>query len=297
MLRKVAALLMALMMFPCLSHAQERVVVDAINAPAAAEGFSFARDAELLQIVFPKVLNADATLFICGGETLLLDCASAYQAGWVVELLTYMGVDELDYVVNTHPHYDHLEGFAMIAETVKVKSFYICYNEEETEHMVNALKVCREKDIPVVCYDDGDRLNLGGAVIDVWRKCKAKDGLNATSAQMRVQFGQRTALFTADATQRTQRELVDVIPPELLKADLLKYPHHGKEALINDFAAAVSPAFAVITNNGGKASVEARKCLSYKNIPHAVTVAGYVSWTTDGETWLVEYLDEGANEK
>lgn len=291
MLHRVWALVLALVMIPCFSFAEERVMVDAITDPAAEEGFAFAEDADLLEIVFPQILDCDAALFRCGGETMLLDCATAQQADRVTAMLEQMGVTELDYVVNTHPHFDHIEGLETIAEAVKVKAFFICHSETETDHMVKALEVCREYEIPVVHYGDEDRFNLGGTVIDVWLKCDPNCNLNERSAQMRVQFGERTALFTADMKLKTQQALMKHVDAALLDIDLMKYPHHGKASLHNDFIAATTPLFAVITNNGGKSSREGRKTLGYKHIPFANTVPGYVYWVTDGQTWLVKRLD------
>lgn len=291
MLRKWAAFFLALMLLPGVMIAEETVLVDGITKPETADAFSFAEDAELLEIAFPQILDCDAALLRCGGQTMLLDCATAQQSGRVTAMLEQLGVTELDYVVNTHPHYDHIEGLEAIASAVTVKAFYICHSETETDHMVKAMDVCEKYGIPVVHYADGDQFQLGNTVIDVWLKCDASCNLNERSAQMRVQFGQRTMLFTADMMPKTQKALLAQVDPELLDIDLLKYPHHGKTTLSNDFIAATSPVFAIVTNNGGKSSREGRKCLSYKHIPYANTVPGYVYCVTDGQTWLVKRLD------
>ena len=285
------ALLVALMMIPGLCMAEETVLVDAITKPEAEEGFSFAEGAELLEVVFPQILDCDSALLRCGGKTMLLDCANKQQADRVVSMLEQMGVTELDYVVNTHPHYDHIEGIANIAEAVKIKAFYICFPEDMTDHMIKAMDVCAKYEIPVVHYGDGDQFKLGDAVIDVWMKCDEECNLNERSAQMRLQYGQRTALFAADMQKKTERTLMDSVDNALLDIDLLKYPHHGKTAMQDDFLAVSTPLFAVITNNGGQNSRDGRKCLKYKKIPFATTVPGFVYWATDGETWLVKRLD------
>lgn len=291
-LRKLFCCLMGcLMLLPCSALTEAApVLVDRINAPDEYASFAFAQDAQLLEIVFPQILNCDAALLRCGGESMLIDCASAQQAQRVINLLEQLGVDKLDYVVNTHPHYDHLQGLEMIAQAVEVKELRVCFDENETKHMAAAMAVCEQYQIPVTHFGDGDRFTLGDAVIDVWLKGDEEWSLNERSAQMRVQLGERTALFTADMESKLQGRIVEVIPPELLDIDVLKYPHHGLTALGADMLAATSPLFAVITNNGGRSTRASRAGLKAEGIPFAITIPGYVSLTTDGHTWLAERL-------
>ena len=64
MLRKVVrwVCVMLAVLLPChgLGEETEAILVDAITDPAAMEGFSFAEGAELLEIVFPQILDCDA---------------------------------------------------------------------------------------------------------------------------------------------------------------------------------------------------------------------------------------------
>lgn len=267
------------------------IIVDRIHSPEVEADFAFEQDAELLEIVFPQILNCDAALLRCGGETMLIDCATAQQAQRVINLLEQMGVTELDSVVNTHPHYDHLQGLELIAQAVTVRELRICFEEDSTQHMATAMEVCEKYGITVTHFSDGDQMTLGDAVIDVWLKGDDSWDLNNRSAQMRVQYGERTALFTADMESKLQNRILEVIPAELLDIDVLKYPHHGLAAVSKEYLAATTPLFAVITNNGGKTSRSARAALNSAKVPFAITVPGYVALFTDGETWLVQRLE------
>ena len=86
-------------------------VVDRTKNAGECEVFSFAQDAALLEVYFPHIMNCDAALLRCGGKTMLIDCASAKYAPRVVQMLEHLGIAEIDCVVNTHPHYDHLEAW------------------------------------------------------------------------------------------------------------------------------------------------------------------------------------------
>ena len=282
---------MLLLAVPCTVLGEEEgVLVDAIAKPSLLESYAFPEDAELLEIIFPQVRDCDAALVRCGGETMLIDCASTSQAVRVTALLEQLGLEKIDYLVNTHPHHDHIEGLADVADKVEIGAMYIGFPEDITERMEKAVARAETRNIPVVHYGDGDRFTLGEAVLDVWMKCPDTCNLNERSAQIRVQLGERTMLFTADMQAKTQQALLEQVDPALLDIDLMKYPHHGKEALRPEFLSAATPLFAVVTNNGGKSSYTGRKCLAYAHIPYANTVPGYVYCVTDGQTWLVQRL-------
>ena len=290
-MRKMLMLLALGMMLLCAGAAAEEApaVVDRINHPE--ETFSFAPGAELMEIVFPQELNVDSAVIRCGGQVMLIDCASRAMAQRMVNLLEQLGVTEVDFVAISHPHYDHIEGLEQIAQTVKIRELRVGHPAGETENLDKALAVCEKYELPVTWYGDGEVWSLGGTQIDVWLKGNDTWRLNDRSAVMRLQFGERTALFCADAENRLQRRLAEVIPPEKLDVDVMKYPHHGKTALLWGFYAAATPAFAVITNNNSRSALESRTFLDKNGVPWAITVPGYVRLRTDGVTWLADRLE------
>ena len=265
------------------------VLVDRIADPGAA--FSFPEGAELLQIIFPNVWDEDAELILCGGEAILIDCAKEQHGNRVVALLEQLGVTELKCVINSHPHNDHILGLKAIAKAVTIGELYFCFPEKETKHMPVAIQTADKYGIPVVWYEDGHQFKVGGAVLDVWLKGDDDWTLNERSAQMRLQFGDRTMLFTGDMMQKTQKRLMEVISPELLDIDIFKYPHHGLSLPDDAFMEMISPEYVIITNTAGERTKKVRSYLTKQKIPYATTVPGYISLTTDGTTWVIERLD------
>lgn len=290
MKEKVFVWLAALLLLWGCSQAEAPVVVDRINTPGEQVDFAFPEGAPLLEMYFAPVFDADAALLSCGGETIMIDCGSKVMTKRTIGMLKQLGVMEIDAIINTHPHYDHLQGLEQIAQAVKVKELRMCFPLEETEQAQLTADFCEKNDIPITYYQDGTQWQLGEATIDVWLKGDAEWDLNDRSAVMRVQYGQRTALFTADAEHKLQERLAEAIPPELLDVDILKYPHHGIQVLNTDFREAVSPAFTVITNQDYERMANTKLRLRQNKIPFAFTLKGPVAVCTDGETWLVERL-------
>ena len=293
MLKRALSLLLCLAaLLITMAYAEEEalppVLIDRINQPDTYADFTFDPEAPLLEVIFPQILNCDAIFLRCGGETMLVDCATQGQAQRIINMCRQLGITRIDWVVNTHPHEDHIGGFRDLIKEVEVGELWICFPEDYNTHMQKAVDWAEKAGIPVVHYADGDALTLGGASIDVWKLEGKISELNDCSAQFFVTFGERTMLMAADLEKLGQKKYVE-LKGEALKADILKYPHHGLEKLTEEYAAAVSPLYFVVTNN--QRSTEGLKYIRRGTVPCAWTVPGFVTLTTDGTTWLVERVE------
>lgn len=290
MLKKLMLWVMLLAVAAGMAQAEAPLLVDRINTPQQDADFAFTPDAPLLEMYFAPVFDADAALLRCGGETIMIDCGSKVMTKRTIGMLKQLGVTEIDAIINTHPHYDHLQGLEQIAQVVKVKELRMCFPATETEQAQLTLDFCEQNGIPVTWYEDGTRWDIGGAAIDVWLKGDEDWKLNDRSAVMRVQFGQRTALFMADAEFPLQKRLAEAIPAELLDVDVVKYPHHGITVMDSGLLTKMTPAFAVITNQDYERMRNTKARLRANKIPFAFTLKGPVAVCTDGTTWLAERL-------
>ena len=286
--RMISLLLCALLgafLVPAFAQEDVPVLIDRIGDPQAHADFAFAQDAPLLEVVFPQILNCDAIFLRCGGETMLVDCATQGQAKRIINMCAQLGITRIDRVVNTHPHEDHIGGFRDLIKEVEVGELWICFPEDYNDHMSKAVGYAEKAGIPVVHYADGDTLTLGGATLEVWKLEGKLSEMNDCSAQFYVTFGERTFLMTADLEKTGQQKHVE-LKGAALRADILKYPHHGLEKLTEEYAAAVSARYFVVTNN--QRSTEGLKYIRRGDVPCAWTVPGLVTLTTDGATWVVD---------
>ena len=285
-------LLFAVLMAGTMALAEEAdgalpAVIDRINAPEAHADFAFPEDAPLLEVIFPQILNCDAALLRCGGETMLVDCATQGQAKRIINMCEQLGITRIDRVINTHPHEDHIGGFRDLIKEVEVGELWICFPEDYNNHMSKAVGFAQKAGIPVVQYADGDVLTLGGATIGVWKLEGKQSEMNDCSAQFMVAFGDRTMLMAADL-EKAGQEKFSAREGVSLEADVLKYPHHGLEKLTDAYAEAVSPVYFVVTNN--QRSTEGKKYIGRSGIPCAWTVPGFVTLTTDGSVWVADRI-------
>ena len=271
------------------AEAEQPILVDRLNSPEEYADFAFAEDAALLEVIFPQMVDCDAILLRCGGETILVDaCKQAYSER-IINMCKQMGVTRIDKVINTHPHEDHIGGFRDVIKEIEVGELWICFPADYNDHMKKAVGYAEKAGIPVMTYADGDTFTLGGATIEVWKLEGKISDMNNCSAQMKLTYGERTFLMAADLQKDGQKTFVE-LKGDALDADILKYPHHGIEVLREDYLAAVSPLFMVITNNHRQTAGWKWINGSKNDIPYAYTVPDLVYLTTDGATWIAEKI-------
>lgn len=110
--------------------------------------------------------------------------------------------------------------------------------------------------------------------------------LNDRSMMTRVDFGDCSMLLTADVTFVSQHYFLDTLPPEMLKADILKIPHHGYTGTEGAFVAAVDPKLAFVSKNDAGYTGVSRH-MHQIGLPLLYSINGTIVFVTDGHDWYV----------
>lgn len=118
----------------------------------------------------PELLS----LFVVkGGKTALIDAGTAASAGKVAESLKALGLFPVDYLIITHEHADHMQGTAPLVRAMG-PGVTVCAGAHAAAMIEDPNKVGYDfgmGDIepvkPVRVIGDGDRIDLGGAVLEV----------------------------------------------------------------------------------------------------------------------------------
>lgn len=198
------------------------------------------------------------------GETMLIDSAYAVQAPVVIGNLKRMGVTELDYLLITHHHNDHIGGaFSSSSDFFKeIQVGQVYYEDLQAESSWNGVLEarCQEYGVPYQVLKKGDVLTFGEGdkavtLTVLWPNMPmteeelAGDSIfNNYSLVFRFDFGAHSSLFTADIYTATETKLRELYTNGELDADLMKMPHHGwTSSNSSAFVTAVSPKIAVAT--------------------------------------------------
>ncbi|MCS7081034.1 MAG: MBL fold metallo-hydrolase [Chloracidobacterium sp.] len=186
-------------------------------------------------------------------KTVLIDAGLAEAGSRVTAFLRRLDIRELDLVIATHPHADHIGGMGYVLEAVKVKNFLDSGQEHTTLTYRRMLEAVKKHVGRLTIAKAGQNFNLdNGIVLSVlgprqpWLQNVSGSDLNANSVVVRLDYGRFSMLFTGDAEDETEaRLLADKAP---LNAKVLKVAHHGsRHSTKEPFLQAVKPEVAVIS--------------------------------------------------
>ena len=229
------------------------------------------------------LLGADCMLLSVNGRWMLVDMGKKNDFPAIKAVLDRLGVKKVDIAFNTHPHSDHIGSMALLAQEVEVGRFITFYPEDFSGDSIlqrSTMKHLKAAGIPVETMTDGSRFSLGEAQFLVMKT--THKNVNGSSAMLHVQYGETSFLLAADVNRSAQNRLA-VNHGEQLKADVLKYPHHGQEKLDQGFMEAVSPEFALITH-GSLNTMEGQKWLDRHEVPFLFASWGVITAFSDGQT-------------
>lgn len=256
-----------------------------------SEAEPFAQNAQTLDIYVVPLLGADCMVLRCGGQWMLVDMGDIGNHEQVMTVLSALGIEHIDLAFNTHPHADHIGGMPLLLEAISVGRFVTTYPPDYTGPGVRQESVIRalgSAGVPVEMMIDGNRFSLGGAAFQVMKT--DEKSTNATSAVLHLRFGNTTLLLAADVDRPEQYLLSKKYD---LKADILKYPHHGLGELDKLFMADVDPDFAFFTH-GSINTKGAQQLLDNHDIPYMFATWGVIHLKSNGERWI---LDQAVSEE
>lgn len=261
-----------------------------------ATGMGYEGDENSLQVTFFDVGQGDS-IFIetPGGRQILID------GGPDTTVLTRLGEampfydNRIDIVVLTHPDADHITGLVDVLSRYNIE-LVLDAGVPKTSGTYDAYtRVIIERGIPYYPVLKGDRIDMGeGLSLDVLHPVTrgAVSKINNSGLVLRLMYGERIFLFTADVEKEVERTLLQ--DPGSLNSDVLKVAHHGsKTSTLPGFVDAVMPRFAVISsgknNQYGHPASSVLETLKTRDIiPIRTDEVGSITIQTDGHDLWVE---------
>ncbi len=206
---------------------------------------------ETLSITCYKIGKADAFFIQTpDAHTILLDTGEADDAAEISQKLKNAGIKELDMLILSHYDKDHIGGAPEILEQFPTAQILMPAYEGSGvpyDALQAALQTAGQATIMRLTTDMSFSCGEVSIAVSVPRTLHyEKNQDNNASLVVTVTYGTQTMLFTGDAEKLRQEELLNsgVLAP----VTFLKVPHHGVwNKKLDDFFAAVSPEYAVIT--------------------------------------------------
>lgn len=203
------------------------------------------------QIHFLDVGQADSALILCGEDAVLIDGGERGDGDFVVDYLTSLGIDQLDAVIATHAHEDHIGGLPDVLDAFPVEEIYLSDVPATTKIYESLLDAIDGQNLVPKCPEAGTTISFdSGMVMTVLGpgpdNALLSNDLNASSLSVRMEIGACSAVFTGDATSKAEQQMLESGLP--LSCEIYKVAHHGSRTSNSEaFIQALSPSLAVVS--------------------------------------------------
>ena len=209
---------------------------DTSSSPALGGSFT---------VQYLDVGQGDSELIQCDGHYMLIDGGTSKYSDKIYATLKAQNITALDYIVNTHPHEDHVGGLSGALQFATVKTALPPVKSYDGEGFKDFKKYLKKQGVSITVPSPGDTFTLGSASVTVLGPIEDSDDPNDLSIVLRVVYGDTSFLFVGDAQTSEENDIL--ASGRTVKSDVLKVGHHGSETSTGaDFLAAVAPKYAVI---------------------------------------------------
>ena len=218
------------------------------------------------------------------GDTMLIDAGTASYGDDIIEYIESLGYQDIDYVVATHPHADHIGGMAEVIDAFDIETVYMPKAVSTSKTYENLLETIQDKGLSIHTGRAGvEVLNTDDLTILMFAPVQEEySNLNNYSIVLKITYGDTSFLYTGDA-----EDSLDEITGDI-EADVLKVGHHGSDtSTTSDFLARVNPSYAVISvgegNSYGHPALSTIELLEgYTSNIYRTDLSGTVVISSDG---------------
>ncbi|SVC49155.1 uncharacterized protein METZ01_LOCUS302009 [marine metagenome] len=271
-------------MFGLIFHKRSIYVATLLLAAWACGATALGPIGEAVQITFLDVGQGDAILIRSPeGQTALVDAGRNSP----VPALRELGVEQIDLLVASHPHADHIGGMADVINSIPVRFYMDNGQPHTTATYQNLFSTLQQRTDITYLAAEPRTITLGSAEIEVLPLPSANStNLNNRSVGLVLRYGSFLAFLSGDSeVQELSFWVQHGLIPDVT---VLKAPHHGSHnGFTWEFLQTAQPEVVVISvgaNSYGHPRPEALQ--AYSSVAEVVLRTDH-----DGQVTIVGHKD------
>ena len=244
-----------------------------------------------LEIYYFDVGQADSIFINNNDYTMLIDAGNNSDGENIVKFLKEKNISDIDVVIGTHPHEDHIGGLDDVIKNFQIDKIYMPDAISTSNSFNDVLNIIEEKEYSVNIPIVDEIINLHDMRFKIIHTGTDEVDLNDSSIVLRLDFGSTSYLFTGDISTSVEKDLLD----KDINVDVLKVAHHGSDYSSSEkFIEKVNPKYAIISvgynnkyNHPSKVILERLK----NSIVYRTDKDGTIKIDSDGKSINVSKLD------
>lgn len=223
-------------------------------------------------------------------KNILIDAADKEPFGTVTEYLKKQNVKNLDLIIISHPHRDHIGQMPEVIREFKIGKFFEPEIPEDimptTITYQNMLEELYKKRVPCESVKHGKKFYLEDLYFEIFGPVSHNENLNNNSIVLKLTYKNISFLFTGDAERSEESEILN--KNYNIKSDILKVAHHGsKTSSSKKFLEKIMPKYCIISVGHDKSNLPKPETLKrLENICENIyrtDIHGNIIVSTDGE--------------
>ncbi len=164
----------------------------------------------------------------------------------LIPFLKAKGVRNIDKLILSHGHYDHIGGAEALIGVISVDQLLYGSSELEEGFEKQLLESFKATGTKVLTVNQGDRWSVGDHEFVILSSISNDPNLNDRSIVLFTKLGGLTWLFTGDLESDGEKRLLSSYPN--LQTDVLKVGHHGSQTSTTEkFLNQINPKVALIS--------------------------------------------------
>lgn len=198
------------------------------------------------EVHFMDVGQADSALILCDDKAMLIDGGNASDSSLIYTYLKNHNVSQIDYLICSHPHEDHIGGLSAALSNFDVNAVYAPSVKADSSVYNTFIQKVSQKGLTIQEPACGNGFKLGSSDVVFYGPVYATNDLNNNSIVLKITYGKTSFLFTGDAEREEEQ---DILSKDYdLSATVLKVGHHGSaNSTTYPFLREIMPKYAVIS--------------------------------------------------